>query len=143
MKRSELKQIIKEEIQKVLKENNSKELKNLNFNKLKKMMLDASDMDLNDERDFDDTIEILKKMSDEFPKGEKSFSKWSYKQDFSGMSLDGDAEDLDENPELAKAASDLEDLLGMFDSIQSEGNNINNYVKVYNNIANIVNNYKI
>ena len=114
----------------------------IDFNKLKKMMLDASDMDLNDERDFDDTIKILKKMSDEFAKGEESFSKWSYKQDFSGMSLDGDAEDLDENPKLAKAASDLEGLLGMFDSIQSNGNDINGYVKAYNKIADVVNSYK-
>ena len=114
----------------------------IDFNKLKKMMLDASDMDLNDERDFDDTIKILKKMSDEFAKGEESFSKWSYKQDFSGMSLDGDAEDLDDNPKLAKAASDLEDLLGMFDSIQSGGNAIKSYVKTYNEIADVVNSYK-
>ena len=105
-------------------------------------MLDASDMDLNDERDFDDTIKILTKMSTEFPKGEKSFSKWSYKQDFSGMSLDGDAEDLDDNPKLAKAASDLEDLLGMFDSIQSNGNATKNYVKTYNAIADIVAKFK-
>jgi hypothetical protein len=114
----------------------------IDFNKLKKMMLDASDMDLNDERDFDDTIKILKKMSDEFAKGEESFSKLSYNQDISGISLDGDAEDLDDNPKLAKAASDLEDLLGMFDSIQSGGNAIKSYVKTYNEIADVVNSYK-
>ncbi len=142
MKKIELKNLIREEIRNVLKEANSTTLKDIDFKKLKKMMIDASDMDLNDERDFDDTIKILTKMSTEFPKGEKSFSKWSYKQDFSGMSLDGDAEDLDDNPKLAKAASDLEDLLGMFDSIQSGGNAIKSYVKTYNEIADIVAKFK-
>ena len=142
MKASEFKKLIREEVKNVLKEANSTTLKGIDFKKLKKMMINASDMDLNDERDFDDTIKILTKMSTEFPKGEESFSKWSYKQDFSGMSLDGDAEDLDDNPKLAKAASDLEDLLGMFDSIQSNGNATKNYVKVYNGIADIVAKFK-
>ena len=49
---------------------------------------------------------------------------------------------VDKNPKLAKAASDLEDLLGMFDSIQSNGNATKNYVKVYNGIADIVAKFK-
>jgi hypothetical protein len=106
------------------------------------IMLDASDMESNDEGDFDATIKILKKMSDELAKGEESFSKWSSKQDFSGMSLDGDAEDLDENPKLAKAASDLEGPLSRFDGIQNEGNDFNEYVDAYNEIAAVVNSYK-
>lgn len=142
MKKIELKNLIREEIRNVLKEANSTTLKDIDFKKLKKIMINASDLDLTHEEDIDDTIKILINMSKELPKGQGSFSKWSSKQDFSGMGLDGDAEDLHKNPKLAKAASDLEGPLSRFDGIQSEGNDFNEYVTTYNEIADIVAKFK-
>jgi hypothetical protein len=149
MKRSELKQIIKEEIAKVLNR-----VKSIDFNKLKEMMINASDMDLNSEEEFDRIIGKLKQIGIELTKGEKSFSNYISKLskpgnlsssiDLSGMYLDGDAEDLEENnPELYDAATSLDLLLGRFDRIKKEGGDFDQTVETYNEIADIVNNYKM
>ncbi len=126
-------------------------LNTIDFSKLKKIMLDASDMDSNDESDFDDTIKILMTMSAEFPKGEVSFLKWSSKQNFSRMRFD--VKDLRKKPSLEYAASQLEDELDAFDGVQERvkkrfkndysdsvavGIYFNEYVEVYNEIADIV-----
>jgi len=154
MKKSELKQIIKEEIVKILTEAKTLKLKSIDFNKLKKMMIDASDMDLNSEEDFNRTIGKLKQIGIELTKGKKSFSNYIFKlsepgnlsssTDLSGMYLDGDAEDLEENnPELYDAVTSLDLLLGRFDWIKQDGGDFEYTVETYNEIADIVNNYKM
>ena len=116
-------------------------------------MIDASDMDLNDERDFDDTIKILMAMSTEFPKGEESFLKWSSKQNFSKVTLGRDAKDLRKKPSLDYATSHIEGLFDAFGDTQTSvkrrfGNDysdyvavgiyFNEYIEIYNDLADIV-----
>jgi hypothetical protein len=153
MKKSELKQIIKEEIVKILTEAKTLKLKSIDFNKLKKMMINASDMKLNSKEDFDRTIGKLKQIGIELAKGKKSFSNYIFKldspgnlpgADLSGMHLDGDAKDLEEkNPKLYDVATSLDLLLGRFDWIKQDGGDFEYTVETYNEIADIVNNYKM
>jgi hypothetical protein len=168
MKKSELKQLIREEIEKTLKEASTNELKNLDFNKLQKIFkfitmpqenlwdpikVKKGDNDMSeyksisgyDPGEFNSVMVYLKKLVEEYAKGKESFDNFIFKyknQIPSSVTEIDSLPDYLKDKNLGKQIKNLNKIFQEIDYFLYE-DSLNNFIKSYNKLVDWVNNFTI
>jgi hypothetical protein len=168
MKKSELKQLIKEEIEKVLKEASPNELKNLDFNKLQKIfnfitkpqkdlwdpikvkkggddMSEYKSISGYDPGEFNSVVIYLKKLAEAYAGGEENFDNFIFKYK---NQIPSSVTEIDKLPSYLKDKNlgaqikNLNTIFQKMDYFMYE-NSPKYFIQSYNKLVDWVNNFSI